>query len=135
MNSAMLVIGASAALLGAAVHGAAGDFLVVRKLSVDTLPATTFGGPKRTKLMIRVAWHMATVGLVTVAVAALLAGTVLEGDTAQGFGLLAAASSTGFAIVALGLLAANRETPWLLVRHPGPPLLIAIPTLMWLGAA
>lgn len=84
--------------------------------------------------MIQVAWHMATIGLVTVAVMALLAGTVLEGDTAQGFGLVAAAASTGFAVVALGLMAVYREKPSLLVRHPGPPLLIAIPTLMWLGA-
>ena len=134
MNSLLLVIAGSTALLGAAVHGIGGDRLVVRKLSVESLPSTTFGGAHRTKLMIHVAWHMATVALLAVAGAALLAGTVLEGDTAQAFGLLAAVASTGLAIVALGLLAAYRETP-MLIRHPGPPVLVAIPTLMWLGAA
>ena len=43
MNVPLIVAG-SLAVIGAAIHGAAGERLVVRKLSLDVLPPTRFGG-------------------------------------------------------------------------------------------
>src|SRR5436190_5280525 len=82
VNIALIVAG-SLSVLGAAIHGAAGEVLVVRKLSPGTLPATRFGGPGMTRTMIHVTWHMATIGLLIVGCALILAGSVLDGDAAR----------------------------------------------------
>jgi hypothetical protein len=85
--------------------------------------------------MIRIGWHMATIALLTVGSALLLAGSVLDGDTARGMSPLAAGASTGFAALVMGVVAAaNRFSPAVL-RHPGPALLIAIAALAWWGSA
>ena len=122
------------ALLGAAVHGAAGEVLVVRKLSPEALPPTSFGGPVMTKTMIHVAWHMTTVAFVTVGVSLVLSGTVLDGDAAQALSLVAAAAATGFAVLAVTMGGAYRLFPRGLLRHPGPVLLTLVAALAWLGA-
>jgi hypothetical protein len=67
-----LVVAGSLALLAAAIHGAAGELLVVRELSPATLPPTRFGGPRTTRTMIQVTWHLTTIAFLTVAVALLL---------------------------------------------------------------
>src|SRR3954451_18566024 len=85
-----LVVAGSLAILGAAIHGAAGEALVVRKLSPGTLPPTRFGGSGMTRAMIHITWHMTTIGLLTVGCALLLAGSVLHGDEARGIALLGA---------------------------------------------
>jgi hypothetical protein len=118
------------AILGAALHGVGGEVLVVRKLSTAMLPSSRFGGPRATKTMIHAAWHMTTVGFLTVGSALLLAGSVLDGDTARATALLAAGASTGFAAVAVGLGASPRS----LLRHPAPAMLIATAALAWWGA-
>jgi hypothetical protein len=130
--NAPLIAAGSLAVLAAAVHGVGGEVLVVRKLSPGTLPSTRFGGPSMTKAMIHVTWHMTTVGFLTVGSALLLSGSVLDGDTARGIGLVAASASTGFAALAVGLGGATRS-PRSLFRHPAPVALTATAALAWWG--
>jgi hypothetical protein len=95
--NAPLIAAGALALVGAAVHGAGGEILVVRKLSPEALPSSRFGGPRMTKTMIHASWHMTTVGFLTVGCALLLSGSVLDGDAARGISIVAAAAATGFA--------------------------------------
>ena len=129
-----LVVAGSLAILGAAIHGVGGEVLVVKELSPGMLPSSRFGGPRTTKTMIHVTWHMTTIALLTVGSALLLSGSVLHGDTARGIGLVAAGASTGFAAVAVGLGAAYAQSPRFLLRHPGPAVLTATAALAWWGA-
>ncbi len=133
MNVPLIVAG-SLATLGAAIHGVGGEVLVVKKLSPGTLPSSPFGGPRMTKTMIHVTWHMTTIAFLTVGSALLLSGSVLDGDTAQGIGLLAAGASTGFAALAVGLGTDYRQFPRSLFLHPGPAMLTATAALAWWGA-
>jgi hypothetical protein len=128
-----LIVAGSLGILGAAIHGVGGE-VVVRKLSLGTLPPTRFGGPRTTKTMIHVTWHITTVAFLTVGCALLLSGSVLDGDTAQGIALLAAGAATGFAAVAVGVGAAYTQSPRSLFRHPGPIALAATAALAWWGA-
>ena len=133
MNAPLIVAG-SLAVIGAAIHGVGGEVFVVRKLLPERLPPTSFGGPRTTKVMIHVAWHITTVAFLTVGVALLLSGSILDGDSAQGIGLVAAGAATGFAAVTVGLGAAYMRSPRSLVGHPGPALLTATAALAWWGA-
>jgi len=128
-----LLLGGSLALIAAAVHGVAGEVLVVRRLSPRGLPATRFGGPGTTMTMIRATWHITTIAFLTVGSALVLSGSVLHGDTAQGIGLVAAGASTGFAAVAMG--GALVQGPRSLLLHPGPVVLTAVAVLAWSGIA
>jgi hypothetical protein len=98
------------------------------------LPSTRFGGPRTTKTMIHVTWHMTTIAFLTVGSALVLSGSILHGDTARGIGLLAAAGSTGFAALAVGLGAAYSQSPRALFRHPATAVLTATAALAWWGA-
>jgi hypothetical protein len=129
-----LIAAGCLAIVGAAIHGVGGEVLVVRRLSPEMLPSSSFGGPKATRLMIHATWHMTTVAFLTVGFALLLSGTVLDGDTARGIGMLAAGASTGFAAIALGLGAGYAKSPRFLFLHPGPAVLTAIAALAWWGA-
>ena len=133
MNAPLIVAG-SIGILAAAVHGVGGEVLVVRKLSLGTLPSSSFGGPRMTKAMIHVTWHMTTVAFLTVGVALLLSGTILDGDAARGISRVAAAAATGFAALAVGLGAAYMRSPRSLFRHPAPVVLTACAALAWVGA-
>ncbi len=133
MNVPLIVAG-SLAILGSAIHGGAGEVLVVRRLSTGMLPSSPFGGPRTTKLMIHVTWHLTTIAFLTVGCALLLSGSILHGDTARAVGLLAAGASTGFAALAVGLGAAYTRSPLILFRHPGPAVLTATAALAWWGA-
>jgi hypothetical protein len=130
MMNVPLIAAGSLAILGAAVHGVAGEVLVVRKLAPAMLPPSRFGGPRATKTMIHATWHMTTVAFLTVGFALLLAGAVLDGDAARAIALLAAAAFTGFAALAVGMGSSPRS----LFRHPGPVLLTATAALAWWGA-
>jgi hypothetical protein len=132
--NAPLIIAGSLGILAAAAHGVGGEVLVVRKLSPETLPSTRFGGPKTTKSMIHVTWHLTTIAFLTVAAALLVAGLVLDGDTARGIGVVAAAASTGFAALVVGLGAAYSPSPRSLFRHPAPAVLAATAAFAWWGA-
>jgi hypothetical protein len=133
VNVPLLAAG-SLAIVGAAIHGVGGEVLVVRRLSPGTLPSSSFGGPRMTKAMIHVTWHITTVAFLTVGCALLLAGSVVDGDAARGIALVAAAAATGFAAVALGLGVAHTRSPGTLVRHPGPAVLAVTAALAWWGA-
>ena len=133
MNVPLIVAG-SLAIVGAAIHGVGGEVLVVRKLSLGTLPSSSFGGPRMTKAMIHVTWHIATIGFLTAGVALLLAGSVLDGDAARALGLVAASAFTGFAVVALGLAVAHTRFPRSMLSHPGPVAIAATAALAWWGA-
>ena len=65
MNVPLIAAG-TLAILGAAIHGVAGEILVVRKLAPAMLPPSRFGGPKLTKTMIHATWHMTTIAFFTV---------------------------------------------------------------------
>jgi hypothetical protein len=132
MNIPLIVAG-SLAVLGAAVHGVGGELLVVRKLSPQMLPPSRFGGARMTMAMIHVTWHMTTIAFLTVGVALLLSGSVLDGDTARGISVVAAAAATGFAALAVGLGGAG-QSPRALLRHPAPVVLTATAVLAWFGA-
>jgi hypothetical protein len=129
-----LIVAGSLAILGAAVHGAGGEVLVVRKLSPGMLPSTSFGGPRTTMAMIHVTWHMTTIAFLTVGAALLLSGTVLDGDAARGIALVAAGACTGFALLAVGLGLASSRSPRALYRHPAAAVLTATAVLAWWGA-
>ncbi len=132
--NAPLIVAGSLAVLGAALHGVGGELLVVRRLTPGSLPSSRFGGPRMTRTMIHVTWHITTVAFLTVACALLLSGAVLDGDAAHGIAVLAAGASTGFAALALGLGVAETRSLRSLVRHPGPVALTAIAVLAWWGA-
>lgn len=121
------------AIISAALHGVGGELLVVRKLSPAMLPPSAFGGPRMTKAMIQVTWHITTIAFLTVGCALLLSGLVLHGDTARGIGLVAAGAFTGFAAVAV-VLGAATQSPRSLLLHPGPAVLTATAALAWWGA-
>lgn len=140
-----LVVAGVLALLGAAVHGIVGDLVVVRRLSPGKLPSSPFGGPRMTKAMIRVAWHMATMALVTVGSSLVVSGAFLDGETARAVGVVGAGASTGIAVVivpaafnqarrSLALRATDRRELRSFL-HPGPVILVAIPVLAWVGIA
>ena len=129
-----LILAGCIAIVGAAIHGVGGEVFVVRNLSPGLLPSTRFGGPRTTKTMIHVTWHMTTIAFLTVGSALLVSGSVLHGDTARAVALLAAGASTGFAVLAVGLGAAHARSPRSLFRHPGPALLTVTAALAWWGA-
>jgi hypothetical protein len=128
------MVAGALAMIGSAVHGAGGEVLVLRKLSPDVLPGSSFGGPRMTRAMIHVTWHLTTIAFLTVGVALLLSGSILDGDAARGVSLVAAGTSTGFAAVVMVLGAAETRSPQSLFRHPGPLVLTATAALAWWGA-
>jgi hypothetical protein len=128
-----LIVAGVLGIVGASVHGVGGEVLVVRKLSPEMLSASPFGRPRMTKAMIHVTWHLTTIAFLSVGVALLLSGSVLDGDVARGVGLVGAATSTGFAGVAVGLGAAEVKSARSLFRHPGPVVLSATAALAWWG--
>jgi hypothetical protein len=128
-----LIVAGSLAILGAVVHGAGGEILVVRQLSPGMLPSSRFGGPRTTKQMIHTTWHLTTIAFLTVGLALLLSGSVLHGDIARGVGLVGAGAATGFAALTVGLGAAYSRSLRFLVRHPAPAMLTVTAALAWWG--
>jgi hypothetical protein len=120
------------AVLAAAVHGLGGEVLVVRKLSPRVLPPSRFGGPRMTKAMIHVTWHVATLAFLTLGCALLASASVVRGDAEDAIGVVAAAAFTGFAVLGIGLGAAY--SPRSLLTHPGPAVFAATAALAWWGA-
>jgi hypothetical protein len=128
-----LTIAGSISILAAAIHGIAGELIVVRRLSPETLPATRFGGARMTRTMIHVSWHIATVAFLTVGAVLLLSGTSLEDETPRAILVVAAVASTAFAALAIGLGGGQGQFR-ALARHPGPAVLTAGAVMAWWGA-
>ena len=128
-----LTLAGSLALVAALVHGVGGELLVVRKLAVEKLPRTRFGGQRMTMAMIHVTWHVTTLAFLAIGVALLLSGLTLDGEGAEALALLGAGAFTGFAAIAIGL-GAGWTSPGSLRHHPGPVALAAVAALAWWGA-
>ena len=133
MNAQLLIAGVLA-LVGAGIHGAAGEVLVIRRLPREALAGSPFGGQRMTLAMIHVTWHITTAAFLATGVALLLSGSVLDGDSARAVGLVAAGTCTAFAAVMIALGAADSGSPRSLLRHPGPLVFVAIAALAWWGA-
>ena len=132
MNGPLFIAGLLA-LVAAAIHGLAGDRLVVRKLFQGTLPRTRLGGPGMTKAMIHATWHITTFAFFAAGVGMVVAASALDGDAAQALGIFTAAAFTGYAAVAAGLGVASHG-PRALLQHQGPALMGATAALAWWGA-
>ena len=132
--NAPLVVAGCLAILGAAIHGVAGEILVMRRLSPDLLPPTRLGGRPTTRAMIHVSWHLTTIAFLTVGSALLLSGSVLDGDAARAMSMLAAVAATAFAALVVGLGAAHTRSPRSALHHPGPAVITATAALAWWGA-
>lgn len=129
MTPQFLVAGAIA-LLAAAIHGGAGEALILRKLFSGELPSSRFGGPAATKVMIRVTWHVATLTFAVLGSALATCGFLGPGEACRGIGFVAASAFTGF--VALAILV-TLQRPRRVIRHPGPLAFLAVAALAWWG--
>ena len=129
-----LVLAGALGVLAAAVHGAGGELLVVRRLSPKRLAPSRFGGPRMTKAMIHVSWHITTFAFLVAGAALIVAGSALDGDVERAVAVLAAAAFTGFAAIVVGLGGAYMRSPRSLLSHPGPAALTATAALAWWGA-
>jgi hypothetical protein len=131
MNTALLVAGVLS-FVAAAIHGIAGDVLLVRRLDVATLPRTPFGGPAGSKLMIRVCWHLVTTTFVVLGAALVACGFDDAHDACRRTGILVASAFSAFAAITI---AAGVRTygPAGILRHPAPALLTGIAVLAWWG--
>jgi hypothetical protein len=92
VNLPLLVAG-SLALVGAAVHGGAGERLVLRELFSAPLPSTPFGGQSATRAMIRVTWHIVTVTFIAFGSSLEACGSLGTGDPCRGVGIVPRAPS------------------------------------------
>jgi hypothetical protein len=133
--NAQLLVAGSLLLIAAAVHGAGGEVLVVRKLT--DLPPTPIGGRSMTRIMVRVTWHIVTIAFVTLGAGLTVCGGLASGAACDGIGLAAASAFT--AISALTFAVAFREFGFrqslriALLRHQAPLVFVAVAALAWWG--
>jgi hypothetical protein len=132
--TAQLLIAGTLVLAGAGVHGIGGEVLVLRNLSDGRLAGSRFGGPRMTRAMIHVTWHLTTAAFFGVGLALVLAGTTLNGEAAQAVGLAAAGMCSAFAAVMVGVGVADTGTLRSFVSHPAPLAFMVAAGLAWWGA-
>jgi hypothetical protein len=137
MNVPFAVAGALA-LTAAAIHGGAGETLVVKRLRRDTLEPTPFGGPTMTLLMIRVTWHIVT--LVFIVSGGALAVCMPASSATQACaaaGRISAVSFASYFVLAAGLAIAaqGRRVGHALAKHPGPIVFMIVAALSWWGSS
>jgi hypothetical protein len=119
------------ALFGAAVHGVAGEKLVVTKLGAEVLPSSPFGGSSFTKVMIRATWHITTIAFVVMGGALMACAPGASSEACRGIGRLAALAYAGFVALTIGLAAPRG--PRALLKHPAPVLFSLVAVLAWWG--
>jgi hypothetical protein len=132
MNIPLLIAG-GIALVTASIHGIAGDAVLVRKIKVEALPSTPFGGPAQSKVLIRASWHLLTLVFVILAVALFVSGIRDTSDFAPGVAYLAGALYTGFAVTTMGVTLVRNGARGL-VAHPAPLIFAAGCAVIWWGA-
>jgi hypothetical protein len=131
MNIPFIVAG-SLALTAAAIHGGLGEKIVVRRLGVETLPSTQFGGARMTLLMIRVTWHITSLAFLVLGSALLVCSPREPSGACQGIGRLSSISFASYFLLAGALAFPNiRRT---VRRHPAPIVFLAVSVLSWVGA-
>ena len=123
------------ALVGAAVHGVAGEKLVVAKLGAEVLPSSPFGGPSFTKVMIRATWHITTIAFVVMGGALMACAPGESSEACRGVGRMAALAYAGFVALTIGLAAPRLRKARSLFRHPAPLLFGVVAVLAWRGTA
>jgi hypothetical protein len=132
---AALIAAGTLMLVGAGIHGIAGEMLVVRKLDPAKLEPSQFGGRRMTLAMIHVTWHLTTFAFLLVGGALVLAGSALDGDAEHAVALMGAIGVTGFAAIILGLGAASNRSLRPFLHHPAPAGFVVAVALAWLGVA
>jgi hypothetical protein len=136
MNVPFAIAGALS-FTAAAIHGGAGETLVVKRLRRDTLAPTRFGGPTMTFLMIRVTWHIVTLAfLVTGAALATCAPAGSVTQACEGAGRISSVSFASYFALAIGLAIASQgsRVGRSLLKHPGPIVFIIVAALAWWGS-
>jgi hypothetical protein len=128
-----LIIAGLVAVVSAATHVIGGESLM-RRVSPEALPPEGSGGRRQTKMEIHINWQWASITFLVFGVGLLLSGSVLDGDSARALGLFAAGTLTGFAVVAVGLVAAYMRSPRSVLLHGAPVGLTAVAALAWWGA-
>jgi hypothetical protein len=136
MNLQFAIAGALA-LVAAVVHGAGGEVLVVTKLHTEVLSPSPFGGPKMTKLMIRVTWHITTLAFAVIGSAMAVCSPAGSSQACEGVGRVGAISFASFALLTFALAAAQGPRRMLrsVRRHPAPFLFVSVAVLAWWGSA
>lgn len=130
MNPQFLAAGLLA-IAAAAIHGGAGEVLLLRNVSVAHLPSSRFGGPIATMVMIRVTWHVATLTFAVIGFGLMTCGFLGTGDSCRGIGVMAGSSFSGFFLLAIvmGLRGGMR-----LFGHKGPLAFLVVAALAWWGS-
>jgi hypothetical protein len=134
MNVQFAIAGALS-LIAAAIHGGAGEALVVRKLHREALSPSRFGGPSMTMVMIRATWHITTLAFAVIGASLAVCAPGSPSQACAGIGRLAAIAFASFAVLAIGLgIAAGPRWPRALMRHPGPLIFVLVAVLAWRGS-
>ena len=128
-----LVIAGGIALVTALIHGIVGDVALVRKIKVEALPSTPFGGPAGSKALIRASWHLLALVFAILAIALFVSGIRDSSDFAPGVAYLAGAMYTAFAVTTMGVAIARSGARGL-VTHPAPLIFTVGCAVIWWGA-
>jgi hypothetical protein len=125
------LVAGTLALAAAAIHGGVGEVIVVRRLPLDQLPSTRFGGPPASMVMLRFSWHAVTLTFAVLGVALVTCGFLGPGNGCRGIGIVAASTFTAFVLLTPAVLLHRPRT---FIRHPGPLAFLAVAALAWWGS-
>ncbi|MFY9588582.1 MAG: hypothetical protein WAT66_14150 [Actinomycetota bacterium] len=131
MNVPFLLAGVLA-LTAAAVHGIAGERIVVTKLRRETLPSSPFGGASFTMVMIRATWHITTIAFLVTGSALAACTPVASSGACDGIGRISSIAYAGFALLTIGLAMPHLRRARL--RHPAPLIFLLVAVLSWWGS-
>ena len=124
------VVAGVLSLIGAVVHGGAGEALILRKLFAGELPSSRFGGPAATRVMVRFTWHAVTLTFAVLGTGLATCGFVGPVGTCRGVGIVAAIIFTAFVALTLVVVLQRPRTFFI---HPGPPGFLVTAVLAWWG--